>query len=80
VAVTWSQALLVFLGIPVLSIAVISLCVVGASWFKSSWQADGSATGPIFVTSASGIPDPTSLPRELSLRGSVAGGGASGRW
>ena len=76
---TSGQALLVYLGIPALAIAIIAICVYGASWFRK--PASGADGAPVFVVSSPGIPNPGALPREIGSGSQiVAGGGASGRW
>lgn len=79
------EALLVFLGIPVAFAVLVYLAVSASSWTRSGRVGDVArvtgANGPLFLTSESAMPDPSSLPAEIgSEPTSFAGGGASGRW
>lgn len=74
------MALGLFVGIPVLLAAVISLSIYGRSWTRRGGDLS-AADGPLFLTTSGAPMDPSRLPREIGS-GSVivVGGGAHGRW
>jgi hypothetical protein len=74
------QAVGVFLGLPILFGILVYLFVSAPSWIRASRSDDLVEGGPLLVTSARPLPDPSRLPSELAPANSTAGGGVSARW
>ncbi len=74
------QAVGFFVGIPLALAAVIAIFVYAGSWMRR--PDDEAEGGPMLVVSASAVPDPAAVPRELAsgITTAYAGGGCSGRW
>ncbi len=84
---TASEALLIFVGIPVVLAVVITLAVAAPSWTRSSrgraTDEFDAATGTdsVFIISDSAAPNPSLLPREISAESkSLVAGGAHASW
>lgn len=78
---TFLQILGLFVGIPLVLIAVITLAVLASDWRTSAKLANATSTdGPLFVVSGSAAPDPGRLPREIASGAMNEGGGARGSW
>jgi hypothetical protein len=85
--VTASEALLIFVGIPVVLAVVITLAVAAPSWTRSSRgraiDEFDAATGTdsVFIISDSAAPNPSLLPKEISAEAkSLVAGGAHASW
>ena len=73
------QALLVFLGIP-LALALVVYALVSASAWTRSGRSDADyESSPFLVVSAAPVPDPSRLPGDRPAE-NLAGGGVSARW
>ena len=73
------QALLIFLGIP-LALALGVYALVNASAWTRSGRSDADyESSPFLVVSAAPVPDPSRLPGDRAAD-SLAGGGVSARW
>ncbi len=84
---TASEALLIFVGIPVVLAVVITLAVAAPSWTRSSRgravdEFDAAAgTDSVFIISDSAAPNPSLLPKEISAEAkSLVAGGAHASW
>lgn len=74
------QALLIFVGIPV-AFAVVVYALVHASAWTRSGRADADyESSPFLVVSAAAVPDPSRVPGERAAHDSAGGGGVSARW
>jgi hypothetical protein len=75
------QSILVFIGIPAATAAVVAVLVYASSWTRSGRVSADYDAGPFLVVSDPAVPDPSRLPSELAeATGTVAGGGVSARW
>lgn len=81
------EAILYFIGIPLALAAVISLAVAAPSWTQSSRgratdPADqASGTDTVLITSGAAAPNPSLLPREISVEAeTLTTGGAHASW
>ncbi len=74
------QAVGVFIGLPLLFALVVFILVSAPGWLRTSRGADDTEIGPVLLTSARPLPDPSRLPDELSPAGLTSGGGAHGQW
>lgn len=78
-----TEAIGLFVGIPVALAAVIAFAIYGRSWTSAgrAGDVDDASEGPLFITTAGAPLDPSRLPREIGRESSiVVGGGAHGQW
>lgn len=74
------QAVGLFLGLPILFGVIVYLLVSGPSWIRAARSEDVLEGGPLLVSSARPMPDPSRLPSEMAASNSTDGGGVSARW
>jgi hypothetical protein len=82
-----TEMLLLFVGIPLVIVAIVTLFVAAPSWTRSSRghatdEYDAAAgTSSLFIVSDSAAPNPSILPREISAGArQLTAGGAHASW
>lgn len=74
------QSVGLFVGLPLLFGLVVYLLVSAPLWIRAARSDDPVEGGPLLVTSARPLPDPSRLPSELAPADSTYGGGVGARW
>lgn len=84
---TSGQAILIFLGIPLLLAAIIYVIAAAPSWTRNSRGNattdldDATSADAVFIVSGSAAPNPSIVPAEISTQAAVlTRGGAHANW
>lgn len=72
------EAVLIFVGIPVLFGILVAVLVSAKSWTRSGRAGADYEASPLLLTSPAAVPDPSRMPSALDAP--VVGGGVSAQW